>query len=64
MSGVKISHMQRLRDHLRARGMSLKDRRAGRGLRGTTAAYAELNDMVRSTLRDLERRIKGGEKRS
>lgn len=56
--------MQRLRDHLRARGMSLKDRRAGRGLRGTTAAYAELNDMVRSTLRDLERRIKGGEKRS
>ncbi|MDZ4088042.1 MAG: hypothetical protein U1E69_14730 [Tabrizicola sp.] len=64
MTGMKISHLQQLRNHLRAKGIALKDRRAGRGLRGTTVAYAELNDMVRSALRDLERRIKGGEKRS
>lgn len=63
-TGVKTSPLQGLRDNLRSRGVKPKDRRAGRGLHGTTIAYAELNNLVRSALRDLERRIRGGEKRS
>lgn len=63
-TGVKTGHLRVLRDRLRKKGIVPADRRTGQGPRGTAVAFAELNDMIRSALRDLERRIRGGEKRS
>lgn len=54
----KQSHLQQLRDDVRALGKSTPDRRAGTGRNGTSVSYQELNAMVSSALRDLDRRTR------
>lgn len=67
---VKTDHVKRdshcavLRDHLKAKGMKPRPRRVGTGDHGTTVAYRELNEMVRTALQELGRRIYRGERRS
>jgi hypothetical protein len=55
---VKQSPLQRLRKDARVLGRSVQYRRAGTGRYGTTISYSELNEMVSSALRDLDRRTR------
>lgn len=52
------SHLQQLREDVRVLGKSTSDRRAGTGRNGTSISYRELNEMVSSALRDLDRRTR------
>lgn len=52
------SHLQQLRQNVRALGKGISDRRAGNGRCGTSISYRELNEMVSSALRDLDRRTR------
>ena len=55
---VKQSPLQRLREDVRVLGGKVQYRRAGTGRYGATIAYSELNEMVSSALRDLDRRTR------
>lgn len=57
-------HVTTMRANMRAWGRKPSYGQVGQGKFGCTASYEELNDSVRSALRDLERRVKGGERRS
>jgi hypothetical protein len=50
------SHLELLRQNFRVLGKSISDRRVGTGRFGTSVSYEELNEMVSSALRDLDRR--------
>lgn len=60
----RSSHLKVMQDHLKAKGLRSKTRLVGSGETGRTIAYKELNELVRTALQDLGRRITRRERRS